>query len=392
MPSPPRASVRLDKLSAYTHTAFFLTGVAVLMLGPLMPLFSRQWHLPDSQSGMLLTAQFVGSFTGAILLQHNLRKSLTFGSISLAAGFSLLALASYYATGFPLAITGLLIGGFGVGQLVNTISLITSRRAVERRGAALMSLNLTWSAGALITPLLIGLARGRLTLHTMLLLFAAAATLAMLWQLTLTSEAPTLTENPTQPTSTATHLLFYFAILFFLYGALENSITGWITTFAIRYAHTTTSAGAYSTTALWIGILSGRSLALLVLRRFSERFVQRAAVVAMIVASAFLHLTTSANSLMLLAIVLGAFMAPFLPITSSIFLGKVRSTSRQAGTVMASAALGGAILPLLVGILSQHYGSLRFALELPPAVGLLLLALCLFPPQKHKERKVLSRR
>jgi len=371
------------------HGAFFLTGVGVLMLGPLLPELSQQWHLQDSQVGMLLTAQFAGSFTGAVLLHNNLKKSLRTGSVCLAAGYTALALAAGHTAGFIPAFVALLVGGFGIGQLINSISLISSRRAKEKRGAALMSLNLTWSAGALLSPLLIGLAKGHFSLQSILLLFAAAAILMMLYQFALVFTLSKTTAHDSvflaalsSPPSSRRSLLLYFALVFFLYGALENSITGWIATFTIRYAHGTIAMGAYSTTVLWVGITAGRAAALLLLRRFSERFVQIAAILATIIASLAMNAVSSQIPLLFLAAILGASLAPFIPVTSSLFLGSTHSTPRQAGFVMATAALGGAILPLLIGIVSQHFGSLRSALELPSAVGVLLLLCCVFAPQR----------
>jgi FHS family glucose/mannose:H+ symporter-like MFS transporter len=385
--SSPASRKGTHLLSAYMHSAFFLTGVGVLMLGPLLPLFSHEWHLPDSQVGMLLTAQFSGAFSGAILLQENLCKNLAIGSICLPVGYTGLALSAGSSTGLVFGLVSLLIGGFGIGQLINSISLISARQYQPRRGSALMSLNLTWSAGALLTPLLIGLARGRLSLQTLLLLFSATAVLMLLFQLSQTSALPhaiasgsSLAKTIDDPPRNDARPLLYFAALFFLYGALENSVTGWITTFAIRYAHTNVAVGAYSTTMLWIGISAGRTLALVLLRFLSERFLQLAGVIATIIATVLLHAVQSIGLLLLLAAVLGASLAPFIPVTSSLFLGEVQSTPRQAGLVMATAALGGAVLPLLIGVVSQHSGSLKFALTLPSAVGVLLFGLCIFSP------------
>jgi len=392
--SPPEDHLRhpaipTDRLSPYLHAAFFLTGVGVLMLGPLLPEFSQQWRLQDSQVGMLLTAQFAGSFTGAVLLHNNLKKSLTIGNVCLAIGYTALALAAGHSAGFVAACVALLVGGFGIGQLINAISLISARRAREKRGAALMSLNLTWSAGALLSPLLIGLARGHLSLQPVLFIFAATAALLMLYQFTLSASlSKTATHDSifltplTGPPSSARSLLLYFAFLFFLYGALENSITGWLATFTIRYAHGTVSAGAYVTTVLWIGITAGRAVALPLLRRLSERTIQVAAILATILASLAMYTVSSQLPLLILAVTLGASLAPIIPVTQSLFLGSTHSTPRQAGFVMATAALGGATLPLLIGFVSQHFGSLRYALELPSAVGVSLLLLCLYIPKR----------
>jgi fucose permease len=41
---------------------FALTGMAVTLLGPILPAVMQRWHLKDSQAGLLLSAQFLGCF------------------------------------------------------------------------------------------------------------------------------------------------------------------------------------------------------------------------------------------------------------------------------------------------------------------------------------------
>ncbi|HEY0307266.1 MAG TPA: MFS transporter [Acidobacteriaceae bacterium] len=378
--------------SAYMHSAFFLTGVGILMLGPLLPRLTAQWNLLDSESGMLLAAQFAGSYTGAVLLQSELRNSLALGNLCMAAGYAGLAFAAYLHTTFLLGVTSLLVGGFGIGQLINSINLIAGRSAEAKRGAKLMSLNLTWSSGALLAPLLIGLVRNRLSLHTLLTIFALCSLLLFVFWLSaapargaLAPQAPETSElvDTAHRKQGSLRLLAYFAALFFLYGGFENSISGWLATFAVRYAHASVALGAYSTTMLWVGITAGRAFALLMLRRFSEKTLQLAAVIAAILAAALLHAATGATLLLFSSAVVGFCLAPFIPVTSSLFIGTARPRARAAGFVMASAALGAAVLQWLVGIVSQHSGSLKLALGLPAVIGLLLLALCLPSSSRH---------
>lgn len=43
------------KGTSFVHVDFVLTGVVMTMLGPMLPLFSRQWLLNDTQAGYLLS-------------------------------------------------------------------------------------------------------------------------------------------------------------------------------------------------------------------------------------------------------------------------------------------------------------------------------------------------
>jgi len=381
-------SKQADRLLIYMHCAYFLTGVGIMMLGPLLPLLSQQWHLADGASGTLLAAQFIGSFCGAVLLQSDLRRSLSLGSICLVAGYSAMALATHLATGFLIGIGALLLGGFGIGQLINSISLIAGRRYKQNRGRALMSLNLIWSAGALLAPLFVGFAVLHFSLQGLIACYALAGVALLLFQRSLASEdwfhqsqSVTMAEVPSLQTNPWI-LPAYFALLFFLYGALENSLSGWISSFAVRYTHTTAAYGVLSTSMLWAGITAGRAIGLLLLRFLSEKQVQLISLLAATLASAMLFMVQTPVQLLILAVAIGCGLAPFIPVTTSLLLAEAHPSTRQAGFVLATSALGGAFLQWSVGILSQHIGSLKLALELPTLVGVLLLALCLLSPQR----------
>jgi fucose permease len=174
-------------------------------------------------------------------------------------------------------------------------------------------------------------------------------------------------------------LAAYFTLLFFLYGAFENSVSGWIPTFALRYAHTTEAAAALSTTVLWTGITAGRAVGLLLLRFFSERQLQLLSLLVAVVTSGLLFFVDSPAKMLALTLSIGCGLAAFVPVTVSLFLGEAQPTARVGGFVLATNALGGACLPWLVGVLSQRLNSLRIALELPTIVGALLLLFCLLP-------------
>ena len=133
---------------------------------------------------------------------------------------------------------------------------------------------------------------------------------------------------------------------------------------------------------LWAGITAGRAIGLLLLRFLSEKQVQLISLLAATLASAMLFMVQTPVQLLILAVAIGCGLAPFIPVTTSLLLAEAHPSTRQAGFVLATSALGGAFLQWSVGILSQHIGSLKLALELPTLVGVLLLALCLLSPQR----------
>jgi len=383
-------------LSVYMHGTYFLTGVGIMLLGPLLPILSRQWNLTDSLSGTLLSAQFTGSFVGAVLIQRNLRSGLKIGGLCLVAGYIALAFATHLSSGYRLGVGALLVGGFGQGRLINSISVLAGTRYTQQRGRALMSLNLIWSAGALLAPLIVGFCVMHFSIPWMISVYALLGSSLLVFQLSLavglwpqsTATAALLeSTGPLHRTDRSWLLIAYFALLLFLFGALENSLSGWISSFAVRYTHTAAAYGVFSTTMLWVGITAGRALGLLLLRFHSERKVQLLSLSVAIVTSSLLALVHRPAQLLPLAVAIGCGLAPFIPVTTSLFFAEATPTTRQAGFVLAISALGGAVLQWIVGYLSQHTGSLKIALELPPVVGLLLLVLCALSPAVVKRAR-----
>jgi fucose permease len=384
------ASVRKQfPTAAFMHCAFFVTGMGVLMLGPVLPLFSSIWHLGDARSGMLFAAQFLGSFVGAAGLRRNLHKSLLAGCFALPVGFGLLAFAAGVPSGFWLAIIALLIGGFGLGQVINSINLIAGSRYRQRRGAALTLLNLSWSLGALFSPLVIGHFASRISVSELLWGFVGTvAALGFSLLLQFPGGGPNIA--PEQPENgfvqnSATRkdlsaLLVYFGILFFLYGGLENSISGWLATFSLRYAGASLNTGGYITASLLVGITAGRAFASAILLRLSDRVVQIGGLALTVIATAIMPFVHTPSLLVAETVFLGFSLAPFIAVTSSLLISN-HPSPRQAGTVMATAALGGAAIPWLVGIVSQQVASLKLALEVPLVISVALIGLA-GPPMR----------
>jgi MFS family permease len=157
------------------HFGFVLTGLGTALLGPILPLLTRQWHLQDAQSGLLLLAQFCGSFTGGVSVSQHLRRSLLAGLTAAAIGFGGFAIAP----DLWLACAGLFIGGFGLGQIITSTNILAGRRYTEHRGSALAFLNFSWSFGAMLSPLLAAWLLPRFALRGMLESFADSS----YWQL-----------------------------------------------------------------------------------------------------------------------------------------------------------------------------------------------------------------
>jgi fucose permease len=365
--------------AALLHLTLILAGLATALLGPILPILSLRWHLSDQQSGLLLLAQFCGATTGGLTVSKHLRASLTRGLAAAAIGFAAFALAPT----LPLACITLVAAGWGCGQLIASVNILAGRRYAAHRGSALALLNFSFSLGAMLSPLLAAWLTPHLALRTLLSAFAASfAAVFVAMRIDLRAHTPDelpATEIGPGERRLDLRVYLYFALLLFLYGGVETSLDGWLTTIALRYGSRTLAISQYTTLVLWASLTAGRAISSALLLRLSETRLQRAALVLTSVCIATLALVHGALPIVLLAAVLGLSLAPFFPATFSLLMAD-RPSARQAGVVLAMSGLGAAFLPALMGVLSTRSGSLQAALAIPLAAALALLALSFLRP------------
>ena len=297
--------------SLLMHASFLLAGLGTALLGPILPLLSQQWHLPDARSGLLLTAQFCGAFTGGVSVSRYLTRSLAVGLGSAAAGF----LGFAFAPGLAPACVCLYLGGYGLGQIITAVNIIAGRRYTDHRASALALLNFTISLGAMLAPLLTAWLVPHFPLHALLRSFGISFFFVGSLMLVERLRATGVPEMQ-QQAATAVHsrlaprLFLVFCLLLVFYGGLETCLSGWLTTYALRYGDRSLAISEYTTLLLWASITGGRALSSAVLLRVGTRTVQRASLVLAAALTAALALAHTPLLIAACALLLGLSLAP----------------------------------------------------------------------------------
>jgi MFS transporter, FHS family, glucose/mannose:H+ symporter len=365
------------------HFGLVLAGLGTALLGPILPVLARQWSMLDSQSGLLMMAKFCGAFLGGVTVSRKLRWSLLVGLVAGAVGFGGFALAP----GMGLGCVGLFVGGFGLGQIITSVNILAGRRFTEHRGSALAALNFSFSLGAMMSALLAAWLLPRFALRGLLECFAGAFLLGgvgLLLQMRGRGSSPEEFQDTGARTASqaglSSRVYLYFAGLLVLYGGLETCLSGWLTTFALRYGDKTLAVSEYTTLLLWMSLTVGRVVASAVMLRVGEKSVQRWGLGLAAVFTAGLAMAHSAVTIAGFAVLLGLSLAPFFPATFALLMAE-QPTARQAGIVLAVSGLGAAALPWMMGVVSTHTGSLQVALALPFAAALGLLGMSWLGPR-----------
>jgi FHS family glucose/mannose:H+ symporter-like MFS transporter len=366
------------------HFGLMLAGLGTALLGPILPVLARQWAMVDAQSGLLMMAKFCGAFLGGVTVSRRLRWSLLRGLGAGALGFGGFALAP----GMALGCVGLFVGGYGLGQIITSVNILAGRRFTAHRGSALALLNFSFSLGAMLSALLSAWLLPRFALRGLLECFAGLFLLGgvgLMLQMQRDDsdaeefDAATAEAEPRFGLSGRVYL--YFAGLLVLYGGLETCLSGWLTTFALRYGDKTLAVSEYTTLLLWMSLTVGRAGASAVMLRVGEKTVQRWGLGLAALFTAGLAMAHSAMTIAGFAVLLGLSLAPFFPATWALLMAE-RPTARQAGIVLAVSGLGAAALPWMMGVVSTRTGSLQVAVALPFAAALGLLGMSLFAPRR----------
>ncbi len=352
---------------------FVLTGLGTAMLGPILPLLAHQWHLRDEQSGLLLMAQFCGSFLGGATMSWRLRRGLLLGMTSAAVGLMAFALAQ----GLAMACVGLFVGGFGIGHSITSINILASQRFLDRRASALALLNFFWSFGAMLAPLLAAAFASRFRLAGVLESFAGAfavCAVAVAFEMRRGFGDVRIEGDVAQARGLGRQALLFFTAMLFLYGGLETCLSGWLTTYTLRYGDHRLAISEYTTLLFWMSLTIGRAASSFLLLLFAELRVWRTGLALTVLLTLALAISHGTAAIAASTVFLGLCLAPWFPVAFSLLMTE-RPRSRQAGVVISVSGLGAAALPWLMGVISTRGGGLQIALVVPLLAGAVLLSM-----------------
>jgi len=349
---------------------FGLTGAGTVMLGVLLPAFSQRWGLRDDAAGFLFFLQFLGSSLGAILTGLNRTRSVLIGYGLLVVSACALAFA-----GLQVLFAVFFFFGMGLGMAMTATSLLFSDRYGDNRAAILERLNFGWSAGATAAPILFLPFLETGSLRLLFFCFQGLFLLLFVWVLLRERQAAPRSlpavDGPHVESSVRAGSLLPLVVLAMCAVGVESSLSGWLTTYSHRADPLHTGTAALTTSLFWLGIMVSRlafSTPLLKMigrnRLLGATLWGTAASVALLIAAHDPTLIRVAGGLA------GVCIGPLYPLVLSFLLERT-----PRGWIFAVAGMGSALFPWLTGLLSAHYGSLRYGLIAPCGAAVLMVLL-----------------
>jgi MFS transporter, FHS family, glucose/mannose:H+ symporter len=358
-------------LTAFVHAGFIIAGAVTILLGPILPMLAARWSLKDAQTGYFFLAQFLTAILGSAISSYAIPRwgyKKSFVASFCLIGIGIAALGHFEWVGTLVAIS---IYGAGLGFLSPATNLWIGEAAKTGRAGALNLINFSWTAGAMVCPFLVALTSGDEHLNYLLYGFTFAAAALAIASVFLPLDLPVTIDAPRSESSASAARGSYlvvtilFGVVFFLHLGSENAIGGWVASYSHRILDPNSRAWIVTPSLFWGGLLAGRAVAPTILKRVSEIRVVQFALAIAIVGVAIL---ISANGLV--GITVGTFVAGagVAPVFASLMSWMVRAYGAAAralaGQLLGVGILGGACVPWGVGVLSTHFGSLKYGLAL----------------------------
>jgi MFS transporter, FHS family, L-fucose permease len=360
----------------YIMVVWFVISFVTNLIGPLMPVIIDDFHLSLGLAGFLPFSFFLAY--GLISIPAGALVEARGPRTTLLAAFSLnllgcLAIALYPA--YAVVIGGLFVIGLGMAMLQVVINPLTRATGGEGHFAFFSVMGqLVFGVASYVSP----------SVFTLLMSDPAAAHQTLVWvkfyqgflavfvlliALTSVLRIPRVeltAEERSGGWAAYRELLGQRSVqLFFLgivaYVGTEQSLANWMSQFLSTYHHySPTREGAHAVGLFW-GLMSvGCLLGLVLLKLIDAKKVLAAFTLCALVLLG-MALYGPANVALFAFPMLGFFLSVMYSIIFSTALNSVTRNHGAFSGILCTGILGGAIVPLFVGVLGDHLG-LRTAL------------------------------
>lgn len=352
----------LRALKILLHAGFFVSGIATVLIGQVLPVLSQRLTLNDRQSGNFFIAQFTGSLIGTFLTNWFGKKNKfipasLLGCLLMAMGILLLNTNS-----FELCLSGFFVNGFGIGLTLPSINMLIVELNPLRGTSALNILNFFWGVGAIISQPFIDFLK---TGNNLFLPTAILAAMLFLISAGIFLIPKNIEQKPTKSAENEKDFLapiwtnpiaWAIAAFNFIHVGFESAMGGWLKTYTNRIEVAAAESWLPPIFLFFLFFVIGRGVAPVFTRFLDENKMLFFSLLTILLGMLILLF---AEGLLFLSI--GASISGFG--TSSIFPTNLSrftktfgaSASRRATPLFIFGTLGAAFTTWIIGFISNFY-------------------------------------
>ncbi len=369
--------------------AFLPTGILTTLLGPMLPILIARWAMNDSQAGNLFLVQFLAMLAGVqlssfLLATRGYRPAFMLGLLLMALGA-----ATLYMGSIGLGLASVAAYGLGLGLIVPSDNLLIaeigsgSDSGPSSRAGAVSLLNFFWGVGAIFCSLMVAWTAA----HKVLPFFLGSVALFLVLLALAMRNLPFPAAAKAGESSASSSwreiakrpAIWIFAAVFLLYPGAETAVGGWIGSYVSRLGSHGMEMASMMPAFFYSTLTVGRALGTAFLRHFSERRVLRAGYAGAAAGIVLMLWAPTLAGVICGALITGLSFATLYPITVARLSQRFGMAARSIGAIMFSlAAVGPAVIPWMVGVISHATGSLRAGLLVPLGATVILLLIHLF--------------
>ena len=323
-------------------------GLVVSSYGPLLEHLTHRFGVSLPVAGATISVHFGASLVGVLVAMRTMEKLPA--RLTVMIGTALVALGCAVAAAAPswlVFMAGIAIIGLGFGALVLALNQAVAYSEGARRGALLNGLNSAYSAGEVVSPVLVAMFAAQ---HFSLLFLGAAAIAVAIVPFSsgISGRLPVAVGVASRPGSLV--VIFVLAVVF--YVGIENGVGGWMTSHLESVGLVSTQA-ATATSGFWLALFTGRVLMSIVPARIPEPVIVLTGSVVATIALACASIGAVAPVAYVTA---GLFLAPIFP-TTIVWLARLHpGDSRATSWLYPAASIGGTLGPGAIGLVVGAFG------------------------------------
>ncbi|MGD1821525.1 MAG: MFS transporter [Pleomorphochaeta sp.] len=351
------------------YITFISLGLPDSLLGSAWPIMHSILNVPQEYAGILSFATCICtviSSLSAMWLNKHLGTGKTIAISTLMTSFALFGYS--FSSSFVLLIPLSLVLGLGAGAID---SALNNYVALKYKSSHMSFLHAFWGLGATVGPLIlsIGLSSNNYQLGYRIIasIQLSLAVVQFLFVKRFNSEENQKTINKDGKEvrniieGTSRDWTKYLAMLaFFLYCSIETSMFVWVSTYSVNYLNFSIAEGARIASMFFVGITGGRLISGFISNKIKTvPLIYISAMISTVFALVMiLNFNKYISALSILFIGIG--FAPLYP-------SMIHRTPRRFGSIispkvigqqMASAYIGSAFMPPLVGVIMLRFGYL----------------------------------
>ena len=363
---PPINSNTTRVLKILLHAGFFVSGIATVIIGQLLPILKEKFALNDEQLGNFFPAQFAGSLIGTVLTnwfgkRNKFLLASLIGCFLMGAGVLMLNFGSY-----ELCLLGFFVNGIGIGLTLPSINMLILELNPTRMASALNVLNFFWGFGAILSqPFVDFFSRGtNIFTPTSILtvgLFAIGIALAFLpnniEQKPISDEG---TEVGFSVPIWTTGIAWAIAFFNFIHVGFESAMGGWLKTYTQRVEDNTAVNFLPPIFLFFVFFVVGRGIAPLFFRFLNENKMLILSLLTVLLGMLILLFAKDILTLSIGASISGFGTSSIFPTNMSRFNQTFgASASRRATPFFICGTLGATFTTWVVGFVSNRFNDLR---------------------------------